>query len=301
MNRDFGKVGVFCGGRSGEREISLQTGKAVYDSLFGSGIDVTMIDVGNDHIDFDRYDTAFVALHGRDGEDGKFQATLEYHNIPYTGSNVEASAVSMNKWYTKAVWESIGIDTPKYWISVKGVPFSREDIEYPIFIKPVNEGSSIGISYVESDKDLDEALSKARQYDNSVLLEKAVSGDEYTFSYLQDRDDLPLIKLEPATGYYDYDAKYLRDDTRYIVDPDLDKSMENKYREYSLMAFECLGMTGWGRVDFIVDENRKAWFIEVNSVPGMTKRSLVPMAAVHADINFGQLCISILGTALNDK
>lgn len=301
MNMNFGKVGVFCGGESRERDISLQTGKAVYDSLLRSGIDVDMVDIRDDSVDFGRYDTAFVALHGRDGEDGKFQATLGYYNIPFTGSGVGASAVSMNKWHTKAVWESVGIDTPEYWVVGKGVSFDRADIKYPVYIKPVNEGSSIGISYVECDADLDEALDKAREYDDYVLLEQAVPGDEYTFSYLQGRDDLPLIKLEPATDYYDYDAKYLRDDTRYIVDPDIGEDMKTEYRENSIRAFECLGMAGWGRVDFIVDENKKALFMEVNSVPGMTSHSLVPMAAKHAGINFDQLCIKILETASNDK
>ena len=296
----FGKVGVFCGGKSRERDISLQTGKAVFSSLLNSGVDVEYVDVASGTYEVRDFDIAFIALHGRDGEDGKFQAMLEYNDVPYTGSGVASSCVSMNKWYTKAIWESLGINTPAYKISMKGLDFDVAGVDCPVFVKPVNEGSSFGITYVEDKADIDAAIKTAEAFDDVVLLEQAVAGKEYTFSYLQNHDDLPLIQLETRTPYYDYDAKYVRDDTKYIVDPELDEKLQASYKAEALRSFMSLGMSGWGRIDFIVDANDKAWFIEANSVPGMTSHSLVPMAARHKGIGFDSLCIKILETAIHD-
>lgn len=301
MTANFGRVGVFCGGRSEEREISLQTGKAVYAALLAHSVDVTMVDVGRGPIKFDEYDTAFIALHGRDGEDGKFQAILEYYNIPYTGSGVEASSVSMNKWYTKAVWESVGITTPQYWVARNGKHVEHGSVEYPVYVKPVNGGSSIGITYVADESEMDTAMKLAAKYDDFVLIEQAINGEEYTYSYLKNRDDLPLIKLETQTEFYDYEAKYVRDDTKYIVAPKLDNNVSESYKNQAIRAFEILGMSGWGRIDFLVDNNHKAWFIEANGVPGMTSHSLVPMAAHQAGIDFGRLCLHILETAIDEE
>jgi len=301
MKNSFGKVGVFCGGTSGERDISLQTGNAVFEALLGNNVDAELVDVGKDEIIFEKYDVAFVALHGRDGEDGKFQAVLEYHDIPYTGSNVEASSLSMNKWHTKAVWESMGIATPGYSVVRKNNGLQYKETGLPVYVKPVNEGSSIGIAYVDSSDDLDYAITEAARYDNFILIENAIPGSEYTYSYLQGCEDLPLIKLEPAVGFYDFEAKYARDDTKYIVDPELDADLTGLYKKQAKTAFHVLGMSGWGRVDFIVDDVGKAWFIEANSVPGMTSHSLVPMAAKNAGIEFDELCLLILGTAYDEK
>jgi D-alanine-D-alanine ligase len=294
----FKNVGVFCGGRSQEREISLQTGRAVYESLKHSGFNVDLVDTGSEReIVFSDYDVAFVALHGRDGEDGKFQAVLEYHGIPYTGSGVGASSVSMNKWFTKSVWQSAGINTPPYWITATNIKLcDLDEVSLPVFVKPVNEGSSIGITYVENRSDLESAIDTAKKFDDMVLIEKAISGNEYTFSYLKGVD-MPLIQLLPAMSFYDYEAKYERDDTQYIVAPEMDQAIVERIKRNALLALQVVGIEGWGRVDFMVDEQGKEWFIEVNSVPGLTSHSLVPKAAANVGIDFDQVCLRILETA----
>ncbi|TNF92310.1 MAG: D-alanine--D-alanine ligase [Gammaproteobacteria bacterium] len=295
---DFKHVAVFCGGNSQEREISLQTGQAVYESLKRSGFNVDLVDTGRvEDIAFRDYDAAFVALHGRDGEDGKFQAVLEYHDIPYTGSGVGASSVSMNKWFTKSVWQSAGLNTPSYWITGKNIQLSDfDDVDLPVFVKPVNEGSSIGITHVENRSDLENAVHIAQQFDDTVLIEKAITGKEYTFSYLNGVD-MPLIQLLPANGFYDFEAKYERDDTQYIVSPELKEDVVIRVKQNALLALQVVGIKGWGRVDFMIDENGDEWFIEVNSVPGLTSHSLVPKAAASVGVNFDQVCIRILETA----
>jgi len=295
----FGKVAVFYGGSSHEREISLQSGAAVADGLLAAGVDVQIVDTADRNIDFSLFDRVFIALHGRDGEDGKIQALLDYYQVPYTGSSVSASSVSMNKWYTKAVWQSVGIKTPGYLIVGNVLNVDLDGIDFPVYVKPVNEGSSIGVSYVLEASLLDEAIEKAAQYDDFVVIEQAILGKEYTYSFIDGVPDMPLICLEPATDFYDYDAKYLRDDTRYIVDPPLEETLKRQFASSSVLAYQSIGMSGWGRVDFMVDENNEAWFIEVNSVPGMTGHSLVPMSAQAAGLDFGSTCLAILESSLH--
>jgi len=296
---DFGRVAVFYGGSSHEREISLQSGAAVADGLRAAGVDVKLVDTVDHHIDFSSFERVFIALHGRDGEDGKIQALLDYYDIPYTGSNVPASAVSMNKWYTKAVWQSAGINTPKYKIVGDIFDVDYEGIDLPVYVKPANEGSSIGVTHVTEASLLGEAIERAREYDDFIVIEQAIHGKEYTYSFIDGVQEMPLICLEPTTDFYDYDAKYLRDDTRYIVDPPLDKALTRQCVSSAVLAYESLGMSGWGRVDFIVDENNEIWFIEVNSVPGMTSHSLVPMAAQAAGFDFNSTCLAILESSLH--
>lgn len=292
---DYGRVAVFCGGHSREREISLQSGQAVHLALKSSGVNAELVDTADRNIDFSSYDRAFIALHGRDGEDGKFQAVLEYAGLPYTGSDVASSSLAMNKWHTKAVWQSAGISTPPYVIAESGKPVNAATLQFPVYVKPVNEGSSIGITRVESMDDLQAAVDHANEFDDYVLIEQAISGKEYTYSYIANVPAFPLICLEPETEFYDYEAKYLRDDTRYIVDPDLGNKAE--YIHLATSAYVALGLSGWGRVDFMIDVTGKAWFIEANSVPGMTSHSLVPKAAAAVGLDFSAVCLSILETS----
>ena len=296
---EFGRVAVFCGGSSREREISLQSGAAVTDGLVSAGIDTRLIDTADNDIDFSTFDRVFIALHGRDGEDGKIQAVLDYYHIPYTGSRVPASALSMNKWYTKSVWQSIGVRTPVYRIVGNQQSVDIEDVRLPVYVKPVNEGSSIGVAHVTEIGQLQEAISAAMQYDEYVLLEAAISGKEYSYSFIDGVANMPIICLEPATGFYDYDAKYLRDDTHYIVDPPMDEMLKNECIESSIAAYKSIGMCGWGRVDFMIDEQENIWFIEVNSVPGMTSHSLVPMSANSVGLDFSSTCVAILESSMS--
>jgi D-alanine-D-alanine ligase len=297
---NIGNVAVLCGGDSREREISLQSGSAVTEGLLSAGVKAQMVDTADRDLDFSEYDRAFIALHGRDGEDGTVQSLLEYYDIPYTGSGVAASALSMNKWYTKAVWESVGVRTPGY--RVVGGVLGKElnDINYPVYVKPVNEGSSIGISHVLEAASVNEAIEQALEYDDFVLIEQAIEGKEYTYSFIDGVAGLPMICLEPAADFYDYEAKYLREDTQYIVDPQLDEVVRKRCMDGSVIAYKSIGMTGWGRVDFMVDKNHEAWFIEVNSIPGMTSHSLVPMAAEAAGLNFSETCLAILEGSIHD-
>jgi len=298
---NIGKVAVLCGGSSHEREISLQSGAAVTEGLLSAGVDAEMVDTANHNFDIEGYDRAFIALHGRDGEDGKVQSLLDFYNIPYTGSGMAASALSMNKWYTKAVWGSIGIRTPSYRIVGDVLNNGLNDIDYPVYVKPVNEGSSIGISHVIEPSSINEAIEQAREYDDFVLIEQAIEGKEYTFSFIDGLAELPLIRLQPATDFYDYEAKYLREDTQYIVNPQLDDMVKRQCVDRASIAYKAIGMAGWGRVDFMLDEDDEAWFIEVNGVPGMTSHSLVPMAAKAEGLSFSETCMAILGSSMYDQ
>jgi len=291
---EYGHVGIFCGGNSHERKISLQSGQAVYFALQSRGVHVSLIDTATVNIDFSIYDRAFILLHGRDGEDGKFQAILEFIGLPYTGSNFESSSLSMNKWHTKAIWQSMGISTPPYSIAGKGINLDIQGISFPVYVKPVHEGSSIGITRVDHFDFLQLAIEQAKTYDEYVIIEKAIDGKEYTYSYIFGQPEFPLICLEPKTEFYDYEAKYLRDDTSYIINPKLTDHCRNYYMRKAKTAYEILGLSGWGRVDFIVDKKGQIWFIEANSVPGMTSHSLVPKAATKKGLDFSDVCMAIL-------
>jgi D-alanine-D-alanine ligase len=295
---DFGKVAVLLGGHSAEREISLLSGNAVLEALRRQGVNAEAFDPAErDVAELRRFDRAFVVLHGRGGEDGTLQGALEFLHVPYTGSGVMASALSMDKWRTKLVWQAAGVPVTDY-VVLDG-KFDAEAIVarlgLPIFVKPANEGSSIGISKVKRTADLGSAYDAAARYDRLVLAERYVDGIEVQFPVLGDRV-LPSIRIEPATEFYDYDAKYFRDDTRYHC-PGLPAEQEQRLHALVMRAFHVLGCRGWGRVDLMIDRTGQPYFLEMNTVPGMTSHSLVPMGARAAGIDFDSLCLRILETS----
>jgi D-alanine-D-alanine ligase len=298
-NRDFGKVAVLMGGWSAEREISLLSGQAVLKALRDSNVDAKGIDV--DHgianvLEQGDYNRAFVVLHGRGGEDGTMQGLLEAMSIPYTGSNVLGSSLAMDKLRTKQIWRAMDLPTPDCVVldSAEACTAALQTIGLPLIVKPVLEGSSIGMSKVLGDDDLIPAWRKAAECGGTVIAERWVNGDEYTAAILGERV-LPMIRLETPREFYDYEAKYQSEDTQYICPCGLSEEEESSLAEMMLCAFNAVGASGWGRVDFMMDEDNRPWLIEVNTVPGMTDHSLVPMAAKHAGISFKQLVLEILG------
>ena len=298
----FGKVAVLFGGTSAEREVSLNSGSRVLAALQGQGIDAHPFDPAEQPLDaLKGYDRAFIALHGRHGEDGTIQGALELMHIPYTGSGVMASALGMDKFRTKLLWQAAGLPIPEYALLDADSDFSdiEEELGLPIFVKPAHEGSSIGISKVKTRDTLHLAYAEAARHDPLVIAEKGVMGGEYTVGILGDQA-LPIIKIEPTTEFYDYEAKYTRDDTRYLCPCGLPEAKETEIRQGALEAFRILGGRGWGRVDFLMDEAGQYYFLEVNTAPGMTDHSLVPMAARVAGMDYPTLVRRVLELAAND-
>ncbi|MDH4134405.1 MAG: D-alanine--D-alanine ligase [Gammaproteobacteria bacterium] len=295
----FGKVAVLFGGSSAEREISLLSGNAVLAALKRQGVDAEAFDPSTRALsELEGYQRAFIVLHGRGGEDGTVQGALELMNVPYTGSGVMASALSMDKWRTKLVWQAAGIPITDYVLldeQTDPVDVVKR-LGLPIFVKPANEGSSIGISRVNRETELREAYRVAAKYDRLVIAERFIDGIEVQFPILGDQV-LPSIRIEPATEFYDYDAKYFRDDTRYHC-PGLPESQEQTLRDLVMRAFRVLGCRGWGRMDLMIDRDGRPFFLEMNTVPGMTSHSLVPMGAKAAGVDFDALCLRILETTL---
>jgi len=297
----FGKVAVLLGGRSAEREVSLKSGGMVLQALRAKGIDAHPFDLQQGDLSAliaQKFDRVFIALHGRYGEDGTLQGALELLGIPYTGSGVLASALAMDKWRTKLVWQALGISTPRYELlnaasDFKGV---AARLGLPLMVKPANEGSSIGMSKVRAAAGLEEAYALAANYDSVVIAEQFIEGIELTAAVLGG-DALPLIRLETPREFYDYEAKYLTNDTRYLIPCGLAASAERALQQQVLAAFSALGCRGWGRVDLMLDAAGMAYFIEVNTSPGMTDHSLVPMAARHAGLSFEDLVVRILELA----
>jgi len=303
---DFGKVAVLFGGTSAEREVSLNSGARVLAALQGQGIDAHAYDPATQPLDaLKGYDRAFIALHGRHGEDGTIQGALELMHIPYTGSGVMASALGMDKFRTKLLWQAAGLPVPEYALLTADSDFAdiEDELGLPIFVKPAHEGSSIGITKVAEHGRLREAWAAAARHDPLVIAERGVMGGEYTVGIIGRGDDmvaLPIIKIEPATGWYDYEAKYNRDDTRYLCPCGLPEAKEMEIRKGALEAFRILGGRGWGRVDFLMDEEGNHCFLEVNTSPGMTDHSLVPMAARVAGMDYPALVRRVLELAAND-
>lgn len=298
----FGKVAVLFGGTSAEREVSLNSGSRVLAALQGQGIDAHPFDPAEQPLDaLKGYDRAFVALHGRHGEDGTIQGALELMHIPYTGSGVMASALGMDKFRTKLLWRAAGLPIPDYALLTADSDFDEieEELGLPIFVKPAQEGSSIGISKVKARGELKAAYAEAAKYDSLVIAERGVMGGEYTVGILGDQA-LPIIKIEPASEWYDYEAKYNRDDTRYLCPCGLPEAKEMEIRKGALEAFRILGGRGWGRVDFLMDEDGNHYFLEVNTAPGMTDHSLVPMAARVNGMEYPALVRRVLEMAAND-
>jgi D-alanine-D-alanine ligase len=303
---DFGKVAVLFGGTSAEREVSLNSGARVLAALQGQGIDAHAFDPAAQPLDaLKGYDRAFIALHGRHGEDGTIQGALELMHIPYTGSGVMASALGMDKFRTKLLWQAAGLPVPEYALLTADSDFAdiEDELGLPIFVKPAHEGSSIGITKVTEHGRLREAWAEAARHDPLVIAERGVMGGEYTVGIIGRGDDmvaLPIIRIEPATDWYDYEAKYNRDDTRYLCPCGLPEAKEMEIRKGALEAFRILGGRGWGRVDFLMDEEGNHCFLEVNTSPGMTDHSLVPMAARVAGMDYPALVRRVLELAAND-
>lgn len=299
--REYGKVAVVMGGRSAEREISLLSGTAVLTSLQRSGVNAIGIDADTtllEQLRTSAVDRVFIMLHGRDGEDGKLQGALEWLAIPYTGSGVLASALAMDKIRCKLVWQRLGINTPDFVRLTSASDFSAVMQQLgSCFVKPVSEGSSIGIGGAETAVELEAAWQRANTYDSNVMAERWVKGREYTVAILGDQV-LPVIELRPANAFYDYEAKYLSDDTRYVCPCDLDANAAAELQQMALASYEAIGCSGWGRVDAMRDATGRFWLLEVNTVPGMTSHSLVPMAAQAAGIDFDALVLRLLESSL---
>ena len=294
---DFGKTAVLMGGSSAEREVSLNSGNAVLQGLLRRGVDAHGVDAREDVLEQltrGRFDRVFIILHGRGGEDGVIQGTLETLGIPYTGSGVSGSALGMDKYRCKLLWKGLGLPTPPFvMIQDESGLAEAEALGFPLMIKPVHEGSSIGMARVEDSGALRTAWREAMGYDAEVMAERWITGPEYTASILGE-DVLPLIRLETPHTFYDYDAKYLVDSTQYHCPAGLPEEKELALRELALSAFRSAGASGWGRVDLLLDEAGQPWLIEVNTVPGMTDHSLVPMAARVSGIDFDELVVRIL-------
>ena len=296
-----GKVAVLFGGKSAERAVSLNSGAAVLAALHRQGVDAHGFDpalLDLHALRDEGYDAAFIALHGRYGEDGTVQGALELLGIPYTGSGVLASALGMDKWRSKLVWQAAQMPVPEGLLLNENSDWAEvaRQLGLPLFVKPANEGSSVGISKVKQIADLRPAYREAARHDKLVLAEKYIGGGEYTVAMLGSRV-LPVIKIEPANEFYDYEAKYLSCATRYLCPCGLSAELEVQMQRLARQAFELIGGCGWGRVDFLLDEARRPFLLEVNTSPGMTDHSLVPMAARQAGIGFDELVLQVLATA----
>lgn len=302
----FGKVAVLMGGHAAERIISLRSGQAVLEALRCAGVDAEAVDAGDSdmlrQLEQGGYDRVFNALHGRGGEDGVMQGCLETLGLPYTGSGVLASALAMDKLRTKQLWHGVGLPTPEFALLDSEADLERaaREVGFPMMIKPIHEGSSFGMSKVEEARQLPSAWALARQYDQAVLAERWITGAEYTAAILGD-EALPLIRLETGNVFYDYQAKYESNSTRYHCPCGLPAERERDYQQLALAAFRALDGRGWGRVDFMVDGEGRPWLIELNTVPGMTDHSLVPMAAREAGLDFETLVVRILATSLDGE
>ncbi|MEC4561073.1 D-alanine--D-alanine ligase [Pseudomonas inefficax] len=298
----FGRVAVLYGGKSAEREVSLKSGSAVIDALTTAGVDVVAIDVGDDLLDRlqnEKIDRAFIILHGRGGEDGSMQGLLECLGIPYTGSGILASALAMDKLRTKQVWQSLGIPTPRHAVlaSESDCLQASTELGFPLIVKPAHEGSSIGMAKVNSAQELVAAWQDAARYDSQVLVEQWIHGPEFTVAVLRGQV-LPPIALGTPHVFYDYDAKYIANDTQYRIPCGLDSAKEQELIDLTARACDAIGIEGWGRLDVMQDEQGRFWLLEVNTAPGMTDHSLVPMAARAAGLDFQQLVLAILAESV---
>ena len=299
----FGKVAVLLGGKSAEREVSLDSGQAVLEALVRSGVNAEAFDPQVRSVtELTGYDRAFIVLHGRGGEDGQIQGVLEWLEIPYTGTGVQGSAIGMDKVKTKQVWQGSELPTAPYRIVSKD---SKADdivasLGLPLIIKPVHEGSSIGMSKVEKIEDFDSAIAKATAHDAIVMAEKWITGREFTIVILNGQA-LPVIRLQPPedVAFYDYEAKYNRNDVQYGIPCGLTAEEEKQLQALCLRAFQAVGASGWGRIDAMQDQEGNFWLLEVNTVPGMTSHSLVPKAAQAVGYDFDALCVAILEQTLH--
>ncbi len=296
--RDAGKVAVLLGGKSSEREVSLMSGTAVLEALRRQGVDAHAFDTGERSLSdlaAEHFDRAFVILHGRYGEDGTVQGALDLMGIPYTGSGVLACALAMDKWRTKLIWKAVGIPTPRFQMLSESSDFEvcAQTLGLPLIVKPAREGSTIGLTKVTDASELKGAYLEAAKYDPLVLAEEFVDGPELTAAILGEQS-LPLVRIEAPEHKYDYHAKYFSDKTQYFCPSGIDAALEQRITHLCAEAYRTIGCSGWGRVDVMVDADGEPWILEVNSVPGMTAHSLVPMAAKAAGISFDALVMRIL-------
>jgi D-alanine-D-alanine ligase len=312
--RDFGKVAVLMGGKSAEREVSLMSGSGVLKALQSRGVDAHAFDPAErDLVELKRkgFRRCFIALHGRFGEDGTVQGALELLGIPYTGSGVMASAIAIDKVMTKRVWVAEGIPTPKYSMLKRGA-YQREEVVkipdelgLPLIVKPAREGSSIGVAKVQGYSEVLEAVDAAAALDTDVLCEQFVAGDEVTCPVLGTGDSaraLPVIRIVAPEGNYDYQNKYFTDDTKYLVPCGLPEGEEAAIQDLVVKAYRVLGCRGWGRIDVMIDAaTRKPYLLEINTSPGMTGHSLVPMSARADGISYEDLCLRLLADAALDQ
>ncbi len=299
----WGRVGVLMGGTAAEREISLMSGRAVYDALLRQKVDVIAIDIHDSMMETIKnapVDRMFNIIHGRGGEDGVVQAILDTLGLPYTGSGVLASALSMDKLRTKLCWQGAGLNTPKWCLLQSEQDIARciNELGFPVIVKPALEGSSLGMSRATTETELYQAWQLAAQFNCDVYAESWVQGHEYTVGILAGQA-LPVIRLATPNIFYDFDAKYQAKTTQYHCPAGLTDEQEKKLTELALQACQVIGVTGWGRVDLFIDDSQQVQLIEVNTVPGMTNHSLVPMAAKQAGLNFDELVIRILATSFN--
>ena len=311
MSGDLGKVAVLLGGCSAEREVSLMSGAAVLEALRRAGVDAHPFDPAErDLCDLKRegFARAFIALHGRGGEDGTLQGALEWLRIPYTGSGVLASALAMDKWRTKLLWQAQGLPTPPA-LRLTDEDFAAgpeavsrrvcEALALPVFVKPVHAGSSMGATRVEREEDLWPALEAARRFDGEVLVERFIAGREITIGFLGDQP-LPAIEIIAPRGRYDYHNKYFSDETRYLCPAPLPEALAVRLAELTMRSARALGCRGWGRIDLLL-EGESPYLLEMNTAPGMTSHSLVPLAARALGIEFESLCLRILEEARCDE
>ena len=302
----LGKVGVLLGGKSGERDISLMSGKGVLDALISKGVNAHAFDPGQQAISelaAQKFDRVFIALHGRYGEDGTMQGLLEQMNLPYTGSGVLASALAIDKQATKRLWSSFDLATPRFAMLSANSDWQKiiQDLGLPIIVKPAREGSSLGLSKVTKAEDLPTAYALAAKLDRDVMAEQCIIGEELTCPIVGDGENaraLPVIRIVAPDSNYDYHNKYFSDDTKYLCPTGLDLALEKKVQELALSAYRALGCKGWGRADVMIDrETNQPYLLEMNTAPGMTGHSLVPMAAKAAGVEYADLVLWLLSKA----
>lgn len=302
--KKFGKIGVLAGGPSNEREISLKSGKAVHEALVGEGYDAILLDVKNDICDIisrSGVSTVFIALHGRFGEDGTVQRMLEDMGVPYTGSAPEASRLALDKIASKEAFKKGGIPSPRSLVSEKGSFDAKacESLGWPVVVKPQFEGSSIGLSIAQDEGSLIKAVEKAFEYDDKILIEEYIRGRELTVGILGDKA-LPVIEIVTSLGFYDYEAKYKDPATKYLVPAPIDEKFAKLASELGEKAHRLLGCRSFSRVDMMIDDAGRLFVLEINTIPGMTGRSLLPKAAAAAGVGFGTLCVRLLEDAVRN-
>lgn len=301
MQARYGRVAVVFGGHSAERDVSLMSGLGVLNALRSRGVEAYAFDPAESPIwELPQLvDRVFLALHGRGGEDGSLQGALEWLGLPYTGSGVMASAIGMDKLRTKLIWQALGIPTPPYAVLTESTDFAAVEAQLglPLMVKPAREGSSIGIVKVMYPGELEQAYRAAAELDPVVIAETFIAGHEFTAPVLNGRV-LPLIRIEAPAGNYDYQNKYFSDETRYYCPCDLAPALDAKIANYVLRAFHAVGASTWGRIDVMLDANNQPWLLEINTAPGMTAHSLVPMAAEVSGLSYSDLCLTILDSTL---